>query len=201
MNDKPVPHQQQKGSNEGHQNNDHQKKMYMKFAAMIVTSTTIMFGLMYIEVYSADHLRWSETRFFMSLIMGGTMTLVMLGFMLGMLKNPKFNALIALFGVALLGTAIFLARSQTTVQDRSYMSAMIPHHSIAILTSENSEIRDVRVCELAVKIIEAQRREISEMDWLIEDIGNNGIASTSAEAEARPIPSFEGTSDRSCPAS
>ena len=103
------------------------------------------------------------------------MTLVMLGFMLSMLKNTKLNVLIGLVGVVLLGSAIFLARSQTTVQDRSYMSAMIPHHSIAILTSEHSEISDVRVCELAVKIIEAQRREIQEMDWLIEDIGTNGL--------------------------
>lgn len=81
------------------------------------------------------------------------------------------------------------------------MSAMMPHHSIAILTSEHSEIEDVRVCELAVKIIEAQRQEISEMDWLIEDIGENGLATTVAEAEERPVPKFEGTSDRSCPTS
>ena len=191
--------QQSKGSSEGEQSSDgHQKKMYLKFAAMILTSTTIMFGLMYITTFSLDHVRWSETRFFMALLMGGTMTLVMLGFMLGMYKNKKLNALIAVGGLLLLGSAVFLARSQTTVQDRSYMSAMIPHHSIAILTSERSEIRDVRVCELAVEIIKAQRREIKEMDWLIEDISENGLATTPAEAEARPVPEFEGTSDRSC---
>lgn len=189
-------------SDQGQQRSDgHQKKMYLKFAAMILTSTVIMFGLMYIEVFEADHLRWSETRFFMALIMGGTMTIVMLAFMLSMFKNAKLNALIALIGITLLGTAIFLARSQTTVQDRSYMSAMIPHHSIAILTSEHSEIEDVRVCEIAVKIIEAQRREISEMDWLIEDIGENGPATTVAEAEERAVPEFQGTSERSCPTS
>lgn len=181
-----------------HKGGDHQKKMYLKFAAMILTSTVIMFGLMYITTFSMDHVRWSETRFFMALLMGGTMTLVMLGFMLSMFKNQKLNALIAIGGLLLLGSAVFLARSQTTVQERSYMSAMIPHHSIAILTSERSEIRDVRVCELAVEIIKAQRREIKEMDWLIEDIGENGLADTAAEAEERPVPSFEGTSERSC---
>ena len=190
---------QQHQSNQGqHGGGGHQKKMYLKFVAMILTSTTIMFGLMYIEVFSLDHVRWSETRFFMALIMGGTMTLVMLTFMLSMLKNKKLNALIGLVGLVLFGSAVFLARSQTTVQDRSYMSAMIPHHSIAILTSEHSEISDVRVCELAVEIIKAQRREISEMDWLIEDIGENGPAATVAEGEERPVPTFEGTSDRSC---
>jgi hypothetical protein len=100
--------------------------------------------------------------------------------------------------VILLALGLSLVRSQTTVQDRSYMSAMIPHHSIAILTSERSQIADFRVCELAIEIIEAQRREIEEMDWLIEDIGRNGIAATSAEAEARPVPEFVGTSQRTC---
>lgn len=193
---------QQHQSNQGqHGGGEHQKKMYLRFVAMILTSTTIMFGLMYIEVFSLDHVRWSETRFFMALIMGGTMTLVMLTFMLSMLKNKKLNVVIAFAGLVLFASAVFLARSQTTVQDRSYMRAMIPHHSIAILTSEHSEISDVRVCELAVEIIKAQRREISEMDWLIEDIGENGPAATVAEAEERPVPKFEGTSDRSCPSS
>ncbi len=78
------------------------------------------------------------------------------------------------------------------------MSSMIPHHSIAILTSERSEIEDVRVCELAVGIIEAQRREIDEMEWLIADIEANGPARTAEEASARPLPDFQGTAERTC---
>ncbi len=70
------------------------------------------------------------------------------------------------------------------------MRAMIPHHSIAILTSERAEITDVRVRELTEEIIEAQRWEIAEMDWLIEDIVRNGEATSPAEAEARPVPDF-----------
>jgi len=71
---------------------------------------------------------------------------------------------------------------------------MIPHHSIAIMTSERAQIEDVRVRELADQIIEAQRREIEEMNWLIDDIHENGIASTEAEAQARPVPEFEAES-------
>jgi Uncharacterized protein conserved in bacteria len=100
--------------------------------------------------------------------------------------------------VLLFAGSLWLVRSQTTVQDRSYMRAMIPHHSIAILTSERSELSDHRVCELAVEIIEAQRREIAEMGWLIDDIGENGVAATASEAEERPVPDFTGTSIRTC---
>jgi uncharacterized protein (DUF305 family) len=73
------------------------------------------------------------------------------------------------------------------------MNGMIPHHSIAILTSERADIDDVRVRELADEIIEAQRTEIAEMQWLVDDIAENGVVTTAEEAEQRPVPDFEGT--------
>ncbi|WP_352311447.1 DUF305 domain-containing protein, partial [Psychrobacter sp. W2-37-MNA-CIBAN-0211] len=81
--------------------------------------------------------------------------------------------------------ALFLVRSQITVDDQSWMSAMIPHHSIAILTSDRANINDKRVQELAKNIIDAQRREIKEMQWLLKDIEQNGIANTTAQAQSR----------------
>ncbi|HSJ35121.1 MAG TPA: DUF305 domain-containing protein [Acidimicrobiia bacterium] len=166
---------------------------------MIVTSMVFMFGVMYLHTYELAHVQWSETRLFMTLLMGATMALVMLGFMLGMYKSTKWNLAIVAGAIVLFGAALWLVRSQSTVDDTAYMSAMIPHHSIAILTSERSQIEDVRVCDLAVEIIEAQEREIAEMEWLISDIGDNGVAATPAEAEARAAPEFQGTSIRSCP--
>ncbi len=80
-----------------------------------------------------------------------------------------------------------------------FMQGMIPHHSLAITRSERAQIEDVRVCELAVEISEAQRREILEMDWLIEDIGRNGVADTVEEAEARSVPDFSRPAARECP--
>ena len=157
-----------------------------------------MYGVMYLNTFELAHVRWSETRLFMTLLMGSTMAIIMLGFMLGMYKNRRANIAIVAASLVLLGLGTWLVRSQSTVQETSYMSAMIPHHSIAILTSENSEMADVRVCELAVAIIDAQRREISEMEWLIDDIAENGPATTAAAAEQRPVPDFEGGSLRTC---
>ncbi|WP_228845362.1 DUF305 domain-containing protein [Phototrophicus methaneseepsis] len=167
------------------------KMSYRTFAAMIGTSMIVMFGLMYLNTYEFSHVRWSETRFYMTFIMGAAMAVIMLSFMRGMYSNTKINLAIYLGSLVVFLVALFLVRSQTLVQDSSYMRAMIPHHSIAILTSENAQIEDVRVRELADEIIEAQRREIAEMDWLLADIAENGIASTQAEAEDRPVPEFE----------
>ncbi len=170
-------------------NQDH-KKSYVRFAAMIITSMVVMYGLMYLNTYALEHVRWSETRLYMTLMMGAAMAVIMLSFMRGMYQNRKVNLAIYLGSMVIFIVALFLVRSQTLVQDSAYMSAMIPHHSIAILTSERAEIRDVRVRELADDIIEAQRREILEMDWLLEDIQQHGVAATQTEAEARPVPEF-----------
>lgn len=171
---------------------------YWRFAAMIATSIAAMFVLMYSNTFAVDHIRWSETRFYMAFVMGAAMAGIMLSFMLGMYRSKQGNIAIFAASALVLVGGIWLVRSQATIQDSSYMRAMIPHHSIAILTSERSQIEDVRVCELAVGIMEAQRREISEMEWLIEDITANGLATTTADAEARPVPDFSGSAVRRC---
>jgi hypothetical protein len=149
---------------------------YWRFFAMIATSTLIMFGLMYANSYAFEHLYFSETRTYMALYMGAMMAVVMLAYMLGMYSNKKANVAIFVGSAIVFAAALFLLRSQTTVQDRSWMSAMIPHHSIAILTSERAEISDPRVKKLAKEIIHAQNREIAEMRFLIDDIERNGVA-------------------------
>ena len=160
---------------------------------MIATSMLAMFFLMYTHSYQIiDHFWFSETRLFMTMIMGGAMIIIMLGYMLNMYQNKKINTIILAFGLLLIIGSIWLVRSQVTVTDTDYMEGMIPHHSIAILTSERSQIKDVRVRELADEIIKAQRREIMEMQWLINDIKENGIVESEAEKEKRPLPEFKG---------
>ena len=143
---------------------------YGRFAAMLLTSTIAMFGLMYSMVYRFDHLRWSQTRFWMALYMGATMAIVMLAFMRGMYANERRNALIFGGAALVLAGGLFLARSQRTVGDTGWMKAMIPHHSIALTTSRNAQLSDPRVRKLAQQIIESQTREIAEMEALIAEL-------------------------------
>lgn len=165
---------------------------YGRFMAMVGTSTLIMFGIMYLNTYALDHVMWSETRFWMTFVMGAVMAVVMLLFMWGMYRNSVKNWIIIGVAAAVFAVSLFLVRSQVTIDDREYMSAMIPHHSIAIMTSERARIEDVRVRKLANGIIRAQRKEIDEMKWLIQDIREHGKADTSEEALARPVPNFDG---------
>jgi hypothetical protein len=167
------------------------RSMYLRFGAMIATSVVVMYLVTYLNVFDVAHIYFSEERVYMALTMGGAMGVVMMAWMWGMYSDRRLNMGI-IAGALLLGAvATFLSQSQLLVADPNYMRGMIPHHSIAILTSERAGIRDLRVRELADEIIDAQRREIAEMEWLLADIGEHGEATTAEEAEARPVPSFE----------
>lgn len=143
---------------------------YWRFAAMIATSTIVMFCLMYLNTYAVEHVFWSETRAWMALLMGSAMAVIMLAFMLGAHRNRTLNLAIFAAATAIFAAALWLVRSQVTVGDVDYMKAMIPHHSIAIMTSRRAHISDPRVRKLADQIIESQEREIAEMKYLVADI-------------------------------
>lgn len=142
---------------------------YRNFILMIVAASILMFCLMYLNTYQLSHVWFSQTRMFMTFIMAGSMALVMLLFMRHMYTDKRTNLTIIIGSVVLIGLGFGLVRSQATVGDVAWMKAMIPHHSIAILTSERAHISDPRVRELADRIIETQRREIAEMEVLIND--------------------------------
>lgn len=143
---------------------------YTRFALMILTSTVVMFILMYLNTYALEHLFFSETRVYMAILMGATMAVIMLSYMLPMYANTPVNVAIFIGAVIVFALALWLVRSQVTVSGESYMRAMIPHHSIAVMTSERAQIRDPRVRKLADEIIAAQRREIAEMRYLISEV-------------------------------
>jgi uncharacterized protein (DUF305 family) len=159
---------------------------YGRFVAMVATSTVIMFVLMYLNTFALDHVWYSQTRTWMALVMGAGMAVVMLAFMWGMYKNRTANVGIMVASAVVFAGALWLVRSQETVADVSYMKAMIPHHSIAILTSERAHIKDPRVRKLADGIIEAQVREIGEMRNLIAELENKPVPTDAKDLPARP---------------
>jgi hypothetical protein len=154
---------------------EHMMKMgWRRFAAMIATSTALMFFLMYQLVYEADHFTFSVNRLLAALVMGAVMSVLMLGFMWSMYQGKGIK-LGVLIGAALLGVVLLsINRAQSLIDDTRFMKAMIPHHSIAINNASKADIRDPRVRKLADEIIASQVREIREMELLIDDIARNG---------------------------
>lgn len=168
---------------------DQQKSMmkmsWARFAAMIATSTVVMFFLMYHLIYSLDHATFSLNRLIAALLMGAVMAVIMLAFMWSMYpgRTAKVVVLVAASVIAL--GLLALNRSQALIGDIAFMRAMIPHHSIAINNAEKAKLSDPRVRRLADEIISGQVREIAEMKLLIADIEAHGERGEAA-LPARP---------------
>lgn len=147
---------------------DMQSTHYPKFFLMLAMSFVIMYAVMYLNTYEWDHVYFSLMRFYMTCLMVLPMGLVMLAFMKNMYPRRGLNLFIAGAGSTLFVVVYFLMRTQSFVDDTRWMEAMIPHHSIAILTSERATLKDPEVRKLADDIITAQKREIGEMKAMLK---------------------------------
>ncbi|RFN59946.1 DUF305 domain-containing protein [Marixanthomonas ophiurae] len=154
--------------------NDHSKKnKYTTFILMLVFSFIAMYITMYLNTYEIDHVYFSLTRFYMTCLGISAMAVIMWFFMRNMYNNKKKNIAILAGSFILFVSALGLVRAQKPIEDVAWMKAMIPHHSIAILTSNRAEISDPEVKKLAEDIIKAQEKEIKEMKAMIKRLEAN----------------------------
>ena len=132
-----------------------------------------MYLTMYFNTYEFNHVYFSWTRMYMTFIGLGGMAIIMFLFMKNMYKNRMKNSLIIVGSVMLISVSTFLVRQQVPIDDVKWMRAMIPHHSIAILTSNNADLKDPEVKQLAIEIIKAQEKEIDQMKKMINRLEQN----------------------------
>lgn len=149
-----------------------EKGNYKKFLLMLSASFVIMYSVMYANAASFDHIYINMNRFYMTVLMVSPMALVMLGVMSSMYQNKNLNSIIIGISITAFIGAFILLRAQTFVGDKQFMNSMIPHHSSAILVSEQAEIEDPEVKELSRQIIESQREEIAQMKNILQRMNN-----------------------------
>ncbi|HSJ11753.1 MAG TPA: DUF305 domain-containing protein [Gillisia sp.] len=145
---------------------------YLKFALMMVVSFIIMYAVMFANVAEFHHVMVSTMRTYMTILMIAPMAISMMLFMWGMYKNKTLNGIIIGAAIVIFGVTYYMMRNQTGISDVQYMKGMIPHHSSAILTSENSDLKDPETKKLAEEIIKAQEEEIAKMKQLINRLEN-----------------------------
>ncbi|HTU66146.1 MAG TPA: DUF305 domain-containing protein [Steroidobacteraceae bacterium] len=166
----------------------HDTGSYRTLFAAVVASTAVMYSLTYLNSWSASDVMFSQTRLWMSLMMGSAMAVVMLIFMRPMYTNRFRNGLVVVASAVTFALSLWLVRSQQTVRDVGYLEAMVPHHSIAVLTSRRARIHDPRVRELADGIIATQEREITRMQTLIDDLQRHPVPDSAATLRPAAIP-------------
>jgi len=148
------------------------KSNYTTFTLMLICSSLSMYITMYFNTYAWDHVYFSWTRMYMTFIGVSGMAIIMYLFMRHMYKNKVKNRIIILGSLSVMTICTYLVRQQIPINDIKWMRAMIPHHSIAILTSGQANIKDPEVKQLANDIIKAQKKEIAEMKKMIKRLEN-----------------------------
>ena len=145
---------------------------YSKFMVMLLISFFIMYIVMFLNIDKLSHYHTSTTRVYMAILMVAPMAVYMMLMMGKMYPSKNIN-----IGIIIVATEVFIVilvglRTQTPISDLQYLKAMIPHHSSAILTSKNANIKDPDVKKLSEEIIRAQEEEIAEMKQIIKDLQN-----------------------------
>ncbi len=140
---------------------------YKKFTLMLSVSFIVMYLIMFLNIVDINHFYISATRIYMALLMAASMGVIMMLMMGNMYPDRKTNTGIIIGSILVFGLILAALRTQTPISDVQYMRAMIPHHSSAIMTSENANIKDPEVRKLADGIIAAQKKEIAEMKALL----------------------------------
>ena len=147
---------------------DMQNMPYKKFLLMILVSFIFMYGIMFLNIVELNHFYIRINRSYMALLMVSAMGVIMMAMMYQMYPDKKKNNLIMVISVVIFGLTLAGIRTQTPIGDVQYMKGMIPHHSSAILTSKNANLKDPEVKKLADGIIEAQLKEIAEMKAILK---------------------------------
>jgi hypothetical protein len=130
------------------------------FVGMIVIQ---VFAMPYMMAERPDHVYFSITQGWMGAAMGAAM--VALGGLLHPMPLWAWLLCIIVGVVSVLGY-----RLQWLISDREYIREMIPHHSMALVTSRPRvrESQDPVIVRLAEQIITVQEREIAEMKHYLQ---------------------------------
>ncbi|MET3835167.1 hypothetical protein ABIB58_000486 [Brevundimonas sp. UYEF29] len=141
---------------------------YLMFWINMALGLVVMYVVMFSMIDGLVDFKNNLNMFYMAVTMWAPMGIFMLATMPGMYPNRRLNlALYALF-VLLTAGSFWATRAQALIDDRQFVESMIPHHSGAILMCREADLSDPELVALCGEIVEAQRREIDQMNRIAE---------------------------------
>jgi hypothetical protein len=141
---------------------------YRNLVIELIAHFTIMYLVMYTMIAAFDHFYFNLNNVYMTLMMVTPMALLMLVLMPSMYGNKRANLIIAIGAVVIFAGSFYAMRSQAAIGDKELIRGMIPHHSGAILMCGKAKLTDPELITLCDEIIDAQEREIAQMQAVLE---------------------------------
>lgn len=144
------------------------KNAYLMLGINVIVGLVIMYFVMFAMIAGWSDFYNNINMAYMAVMMAAPMGTLMLVTMPGMYPSRRLNlALHGLFVIAFLG-AFAAIRWQAAIGDQQFIRSMIPHHSGAILMCNQADLEDTELRDLCGQIVEAQRREIEQMQTILD---------------------------------
>ena len=158
------------GSRDSKQGNAHAGPPghYGRLMVELAIDFVIMYLVMYTMIRSLDHFYLNINNVWMTLMMVTPMALVMMVAMRSMFPSRNRNLLVVAGALVVFGVSYYGMRTQWAVGDEQFLKSMIPHHSGAILMCQEASITDPDIQSLCREIIDSQRREIAQMEAILD---------------------------------
>lgn len=151
-------------SHTDHRRHGDHGRPYLMFWINMILGLIVMYVVMFSMIDGVADFRNNLNMFYMAVTMWAPMGVFMLATMPGMFPNRRMNVALYVIFAFLTVLSFWGTRTQTFIDDRQFVDSMIPHHSGAILMCREADIEDPELLTLCGEIIEAQRREIEQME-------------------------------------
>ena len=145
-----------------------QHSMWLRLAVMTVVGFVAMYLLMFTMIDTGADFYQNLNMAYMAGSMTAAMVVIELIVMSVMYKNAKLRNLLIGVSAVLLVVTVLCTRYQTGIGDVGFLRSMIPHHSGAILMCREAAITDPELVKLCGEMTESQRREIDQMNRILE---------------------------------
>lgn len=140
---------------------------YRGLAIELTLDFVVMYLVMYTMIATLAHFHFNLNNVYMTLMMVAPMTMIMLVSMRSMFPSPRANLAIGAVAVVVFLLAFAGMRTQAGIGNAEFLRSMIPHHSGAILMCEKATITDPEIQTLCRDIVEAQKKEIAQMEAIL----------------------------------
>jgi len=156
--------QRAKAHSDRHSGDHGHGRPYLLFWVNMILGLIVMYVVMFSMIDGWHDFRNNLNMFYMAVTMWAPMGVFMLATMPGMFPNKRMNIVLHVAFALLTVLSFWGTRVQAFVDDRQFIDSMIPHHSGAILMCREADLEDPELVALCGEIIEAQRREIQQME-------------------------------------
>lgn len=152
--------------------------------ATLVTLVTLSV-MFYLNYYAERNMWFFERNPLVAGGMGIATAVVFTGLLLSIITDRSQRLSLFVGSATIFTVAFYFTQPKHLLIDNQWMMPLVSEQNIDSLYQHEDAMRDVRVVEVAYQLSQAQEQSIQQLTHILEDIEQNGPATTQYEAANR----------------